>query len=194
MNTVLPFWAIKHIPTGTYLPAPRGRGGRGGTRVSVDGTALPRLFTSEQSAKASLRWWLAGEVHVYQEQNYEGEYNETWETIPKADRVADDMEVVPVSLTEHKSPGEGSTVTDTLTREDAVRCLSVLEYPPVESVDYLAIKAIKTVIDNYDTINALQARVAELEGVLRKISKEHPANDIIHARPGNIARAVLPRR
>lgn len=95
-------WAIKHLPSDTYLPAPRGRGGRGGTRVEIGGPGLPRLFGNETSAKAALRWWLGGEVHV-RHSSYDGEGDEDWSVKPRPDRKAEDMQIVCLSLTERKA-------------------------------------------------------------------------------------------
>lgn len=96
-------WAIKHLPSGRYLPAPRGRGGRGGTHVEIDDPGMPRLFPSEASARAALRWWLGGTVHVGQHTTFNGwveDTDEDWTIKPTPHRKAEDMNVVRVRLTE----------------------------------------------------------------------------------------------
>lgn len=94
------FWAIKHKPSGKLLPSPRGRGGRGGTFVEINDPGTPRLFHDAKSAKAALRFWLAGEIHVGQHQDYSGDWDEDWRTVPKPDRKAEDMQVVRVAIIE----------------------------------------------------------------------------------------------
>lgn len=96
-------WAIKHKPSGKFLPAPRGRNGRGGTFVEIDDPGPPRLFHNETSAKSALRFWLAGKVHV--ERHYSGapwgeEIEEDWKTIPQPHRKAEDMTIVRVTISE----------------------------------------------------------------------------------------------
>ena len=62
----LQFYALK-ADNGWYIPHPLGRNGRGGTHVELVDPAsgiAPRLFNNEGSAKAALRWWLRGAVHV----------------------------------------------------------------------------------------------------------------------------------
>jgi hypothetical protein len=93
------FWAIKHVPTGCFLPAPRGRGGRGGTHVEASDAETPRLFRREQDAKTALKWWLQGAV-VVTVSEWDGEYDERWHTKHKPERRADEMAVVKVTLVE----------------------------------------------------------------------------------------------
>lgn len=100
---MMEFWAIKHVPTGRFLPAPRGRGGRGGTHVEASDGETPRLFRREQDAKVALKWWLQGRVFVTVRE-WEGEYNEDWDTEPMPERRADEMAVVKVTLIEAAAP------------------------------------------------------------------------------------------
>lgn len=96
MNLTL--FAIKHIPTGHYLPTPSGWGGRGGSHVEpapVTTACLPRLFHTEVAAKIALTYWLKGKTTVSHSYPDEGE---DWHIEPQNHRKADEMEVVPVNL------------------------------------------------------------------------------------------------
>jgi hypothetical protein len=90
-------WAIQHVPSGGFLPQPRGRGGRGGTHVEPTQIEFPRIFTTQGAAKCALTNWLAGKVtvSVYE---YDGEYDENWHYEPVADRRAEDMRVVALKV------------------------------------------------------------------------------------------------
>ena len=57
-----PLYAIRHKPTGFYLPEPAGRQNRGSSHTEpVDCTdERPRLFISELAARRSLIQWLRG--------------------------------------------------------------------------------------------------------------------------------------
>lgn len=92
-------FAIKHKPTGTYLPLRRGNR-RGSTYVNVGDTGMPHLFPTKRAATHSLRWWLKGEARVTIYQDYSGDRVDQWETISKPERKASDMEVVEVNLVE----------------------------------------------------------------------------------------------
>lgn len=92
------FFAIRHIPTGRLLPAPRGRNGRGGTHVEFGDEGMPRLFEKEQSAKLALRPWLQGKINVFQ--RFDDSYaDETWSVEPTPHRKAEECEIVRVELT-----------------------------------------------------------------------------------------------
>lgn len=99
---ILNRWAIRQISTGHYLPAPRGRGGRGGSHVepcAPDAGNEPRLFHTEHAAKIALTHWLKGKVSVHvHEDAWTGEYDETCTTEPVPSRQRADMEVVPVEV------------------------------------------------------------------------------------------------
>lgn len=95
-------FAIKHLPTGHYLPAPRGRNGRGGSHVEpVEVTAAtpPRLFHTESAAKIALTTWLQGRVTVtHFQDSYTGEYDESLHVEKVPSRRREEMAVVPVEL------------------------------------------------------------------------------------------------
>jgi len=103
-----PVYAIKHIPTGHYLPEPTGRSGRGGSHtepVPAD-KERPRLFYSELSAKRALTAWLQGK-HVadmgYEYDEYSGSnhaYQEGVVVIPQAHRIREDMRIMTLALVE----------------------------------------------------------------------------------------------
>jgi hypothetical protein len=90
------FYAIKNKRTGALLPAPIGRGGRGGTRVNFGERGMPRIFDSKTAAKNALHWWLRGEVHV----SISEDLDEQWFVKPRADRRPEDVEIVCIQLQE----------------------------------------------------------------------------------------------
>lgn len=96
-------YAIRQKSTGFYLPAPRGRGGRGGTHVEPCAADTPgyepRLFHTMHAARVALTYWLAGRVTVSSyTDGWSGEYDESWYVEPVPGRVRDDMEVVAVTV------------------------------------------------------------------------------------------------
>ncbi len=98
---MLDFYVIKHIPTGHYLPAPVGRGGRGGSHVepvAASEASPPRLFHNEKSAKTALTAWLKGVVTVDRREDIWGEWYETWHIKPMPHRKREEMAVVPARL------------------------------------------------------------------------------------------------
>lgn len=68
-------YAIMHIPTGKFLPEPKGYAGRGGSFTEPencnDDYENPRLFKTERSAKAALTQWLRG--------HHEGIHEKDWD-------------------------------------------------------------------------------------------------------------------
>lgn len=93
-------YAIRQKSTGFYLPAPRGRGGRGGTHAEPCAADTPgyepRLFHTMHAARVALTHWLAGRVIVSAE--WTGDYDESWHVEPVPGRAQDDMEVVAVTV------------------------------------------------------------------------------------------------
>ena len=96
-------YAIKHKPSGFYLPPPLGRMGRGGSHTEpVDCSGdrpNPRLFETKLSADRALSAWLQGKWHI--DRYGSGEDYEESLPYPKfiATRVREHMEVVPFNLT-----------------------------------------------------------------------------------------------
>ena len=99
----LQFYALK-ADNGWYIPHPLGRNGRGGTHVELVSPAsgiAPRLFNNEGSAKAALRWWLSGAVHVTYKvrSTFDDEWgDETWHTEVKPERHHFNVRVVLVRI------------------------------------------------------------------------------------------------
>lgn len=98
-------FAIRHKPSGAFMPEPKGRCMRGGSHLEPEKDVMPRLFHSERSAKAALTQWLRGK-HVadydWDYDDYSGkEYKYQCGTniIPQPHRKREDMEIVPVSIT-----------------------------------------------------------------------------------------------
>lgn len=95
------YYAIKHLPSGKYLPPARGRGGRGGTHVDpVDASVMaPRLFHREQDAKTALNHWLRGEINVEAYRDpLTGDYDENWSVTSRPERMREEMAIVMVNL------------------------------------------------------------------------------------------------
>ena len=99
----LQFYALK-ADNGWYIPRPLGRNGRGGTHVELVSPAsgiAPRLFNNEGSAKAALRWWLSGKVHVRVHGTGgfdDWEQDETWYTEAQPERYHHNVKVVSVRI------------------------------------------------------------------------------------------------
>lgn len=91
-------FAIQHIPTGRLMPAPRGRGGRGGTFVEFGDDGPPRLFEKRTSAEHALRWWLGGKVIVGQTVDWDGDVDEDWRIVPQKHRKGNEVAIVEVEL------------------------------------------------------------------------------------------------
>lgn len=88
-------YAIRHKPTGHYLP--NRRRGKGYTFDEPEKDCIPRLFTHTVHAKKALACWLEGKwkcIHDYTADDYDM----IVERIPH--RQADEMEIVEVRLQE----------------------------------------------------------------------------------------------
>ena len=102
-----PLYAIRHKPTGHFLPEPEGYAGRGGSFVEpVDcglGHDNPRLFKSELSAKRALTAWLQGKHEPEFGYECDDGYNSYRvlngiAVIPVESRQKQDMEIVSFKL------------------------------------------------------------------------------------------------
>lgn len=87
------FLAIRHKPSGGFLPAVKGYGF---TRTKPTLDEPPRLFTKTGPARQALNYWLEGEM-------YEGAFDDDKGQIEircmkQADRRAADMELVEIEL------------------------------------------------------------------------------------------------
>ena len=79
---------------------PRARGHKGHTYMELTRSEPPRLFTKKHHAKTALNWWLKGTVEADYDY-YEGDID-GYTINPKLDRRSENMEIVPVKLTEAK--------------------------------------------------------------------------------------------
>lgn len=93
---------IRHIPTGHYLPEPKGRNGRGGSHLepSPDKDDA-RIFRSLLSAKRFLGTWLKGKYVCnrgysdgHPDNDWERDYYEEISVIPVTSRIREDMEII----------------------------------------------------------------------------------------------------
>ncbi|KKN65456.1 hypothetical protein LCGC14_0481760 [marine sediment metagenome] len=89
------YYANRKISTDEYLPDTPGRGK---THVEPSKQLPPRLFISAHDAQVALTWWLKGITSVHRGTDWDGEYDEVWNTESISGRNEDDMEVVPVTL------------------------------------------------------------------------------------------------
>lgn len=99
------YYAIKHKPTGMYLPEVI-NSGRGYTYTQPASLAvrIPRLFLSQRGTEQALRAWLQGEWHVHRRRRTDlpdpfGDYDEELEIqVPRVERRAEDMDIVQIML------------------------------------------------------------------------------------------------
>jgi len=104
---LIPLYAIKHVPSGKFLPEPTGRSRRGGSHVGPEdpNEHPPRFFTKESTAKIVLSHWLRGIV-VAERGTYGSPDYEPYEdirTIPVPTRKREEMQIVKFNLIEEVS-------------------------------------------------------------------------------------------
>lgn len=95
------FYIVKDLDTGDYIhnQCERSRGFTNDELARANSGARPRLFTSQASAFAALRWWLAGRTSVMQVGSFEfGDCDESWHTEEVPERKLKNMDVVPLEL------------------------------------------------------------------------------------------------
>jgi hypothetical protein len=106
-------FAIRHKPTGAFMPVPTGRGGSGSSYWDPANSAfgavpgVHRLFHNKRSAKAALTQWLRGRhVPVMEYASAEDSFFSSsfpycvgTETEHDPSRKAEDMEIVEFTLT-----------------------------------------------------------------------------------------------
>ncbi len=93
-------YAIRHNPTGGFIPRSTGRLGRGGSHLEPVlpepvGHARPRFFETARAARIFLSGWAKGKVvgsSGYD--SFTGEYWDSLDIVPVPGRNAIDMEVV----------------------------------------------------------------------------------------------------
>lgn len=93
-------YAIRHKPTGRYLPA---RAGKGYSNDEPTAVSRPRLFWSRQSAKLALTAWLKGRwvrCGGYRNGPDDEGCEEDVKVVPVATRKAEEMEIVAFLLQE----------------------------------------------------------------------------------------------
>lgn len=87
------YLAIRHKPSGGFLPTSRGYGF---TREKPSLNKPPRLFVRPSSATQALEWWLEGEHYEGPEDAESGAL--TLKVIPRPERRREDFEVVEIEL------------------------------------------------------------------------------------------------
>lgn len=103
---MITFYAVKHAPTGTYLPRVTGRSGRGGSHVEpvAPNDANPRLFDTERAAKIYLNLWLKGKFvadrGTYYGHEGNADYAEEISAKPQPHRRREEMVVVVLNAIE----------------------------------------------------------------------------------------------
>lgn len=104
-------YAIRHIPTGRFMPVPTGKNGSGSSywEPIEDFTVgrVPRLFPLRRPASSALTQWLRGRHVVVTERTHPDDgFGQSWDkpigtTVePDPSRKADDMEIVAFELVE----------------------------------------------------------------------------------------------
>lgn len=92
-------YAIKHLPSGGFLPAKIKCRGNSFTEPTKD--EPPRLYTDMRSARCALSAWLRGEWIPHTSQHYEDPYSETYYAPQKVEsRKKEEMAVVEVFIKE----------------------------------------------------------------------------------------------
>lgn len=101
-------YAIMHIPTGYFLPEPKGYGGRGGSFTEpVDcnnDDVNPRMFKTERAAKAALGQWLRGHHHGEHETDWDEWTGKSYSccigatVVHRPDRKREHMKIIPFKL------------------------------------------------------------------------------------------------
>lgn len=97
-------YAIRHIPTGHYLPMSFTRGHRH-SHDEPTPNCIPRLFPNKHSAQSALTQWLRGkwELNTYRESEgweYPSYAVQELEVEPAPSRKAEEMEIVTMSICE----------------------------------------------------------------------------------------------
>lgn len=93
------YYAIRHKPTGHFLP--RYPGQKGGTWVEPTDKEPPRLFKTGRHAAVALGHWLQGQKTVTYTRRHSMWGDEDWpeEVVkPVESRIATDMEIVRIRL------------------------------------------------------------------------------------------------
>lgn len=98
------YYAIRHKPTGFYLPATQKRRGFTHDEPMDPKVIPPRLFPKKRSASSALDWWLDGLTSVF----HDGEGGEDWKTEKVESRRPEDMEVIKLHLYDDNNyPSQG---------------------------------------------------------------------------------------
>lgn len=99
-------WAVKHKPSGHYMPEPTGRSGRGGSHVEPDPDSNnARLFTSVRSAKIYISTYCLGKFIAsrgmspgHPGNDWEVDYYEDIDIIPQPDRNKEDYQIIELEI------------------------------------------------------------------------------------------------
>jgi hypothetical protein len=95
------YWAIRHKPTGFFMPEPKMYHKRGSSFWEPKEQAdRVRIFYTEKAAKSALGQWLRGEHHPEFEYDEGHMYAIGAKVKPVSTRNRDDMEIVMMVLTE----------------------------------------------------------------------------------------------
>jgi hypothetical protein len=89
------YLAIRHRPSGGFLPNVRGYGF---TRTEPTLTEPPRLFTKKGPATQALKYWLQGELSEKLDYDSDFATELTLHCKRRPDRNAEDMEIVEIEL------------------------------------------------------------------------------------------------
>ncbi len=90
------YYAIRHKPSGGFLPGLRRRRGHTYVEPELMAKAAPRLHETEKGAKSALWYWLNGRMKQYS--SWDGEYDIDVDVKPAPERKAEDMEIVRIEV------------------------------------------------------------------------------------------------
>lgn len=95
----MPFFIIRHKPTGFIIPCADGKLGRGGSWVEPADPklALPRVFTAKKYAKGWLTSWCKGAMTMHWSTDWEsGHQDGRNELVEKPHRKREEYEICPI--------------------------------------------------------------------------------------------------
>ena len=98
------YYAIKHVPTGNYLPQLRKKRGHSHSEPLPLDKAVPRLHRTVRTAKVALWYWLRGAwVEEWGNSDWESGGGREYEgnvAVKKPERKREEMEIVPMHVLE----------------------------------------------------------------------------------------------
>lgn len=96
------YFAVKHVPTGRYLPQLRRKRGYTHAEPAAPEDRVPRLHRTKRQAKTALTYWLKGAWNEDYAHNWESGASEYCgnSPSPKPERKAEEMRIVKIRVEE----------------------------------------------------------------------------------------------